>query len=83
MASNRRPCCHIPWDVERTYVAVDTSRMIKKPEPPAPVRRWTIYKIAARQILIGTAEVGDETEAIEKGQLRPADDPCGGLRHQR
>ena len=44
---------------------------------------WTIYKIAARQILIGTAEVGDETEAMEKGQLRPADDPCGGLRHQR
>jgi hypothetical protein len=52
-------------DVERTYLAVDTSRMTKKPEPPAQGRRWTIYKIAARQTWLGVVEAADEREAIE------------------
>jgi len=40
--------------------------MAKKPEPAKPTT-WTIYKIAAKQIWLGTVEASDEREAIEKG----------------
>jgi hypothetical protein len=39
--------------------------MAKKPEPPKPTT-WTVYKIAAKQIRLGTVEAADEATAIEK-----------------
>jgi hypothetical protein len=39
--------------------------LAKKPEPPKPTT-WTIYKIAAKQVWIGTVEAAAEAEAIEK-----------------
>jgi hypothetical protein len=39
--------------------------MAKKPEPPQPTT-WSIYKIAAKQVWLGTVEAVDEAEAIEK-----------------
>jgi hypothetical protein len=40
--------------------------MAKKPEPPKPTT-WTIYKIAAKAVRLGTVEAADEATAIEKG----------------
>jgi hypothetical protein len=40
--------------------------MAKKPDPPKPIR-WTIYKIAAKAVSLGTVEAPDEAAAIEKG----------------
>jgi hypothetical protein len=40
--------------------------MAKKPEPPKPTR-WSIYKIAAKAIRLGTVEAPDAATAIEKG----------------
>jgi hypothetical protein len=40
--------------------------MAKKPEPPPQPTRWTVYKIAAKQIRLGTVETADEREAIQK-----------------
>jgi hypothetical protein len=37
----------------------------RKPGPTQPTR-WTIYKLAAKQIWIGEVEAADEREAIEK-----------------
>ena len=39
--------------------------MTKKPEPPEPIR-WTIYKLAAKRLWLGTVEAADGREAIEK-----------------
>jgi hypothetical protein len=38
----------------------------KKPEPPKP-KTWTIYKIGAEAVRLGTVEAPDEAAAIEKG----------------
>jgi hypothetical protein len=38
----------------------------KKPEPPKSAT-WTIYKIAAKAVRLGTVEAPDEATAIEKG----------------
>jgi hypothetical protein len=40
--------------------------MVKKLEPPQP-KTWTIYKIGAKPVRLGTVEVPDEGAAIEKG----------------
>jgi hypothetical protein len=40
--------------------------MAKKPDPPKPTT-WTIYKIAAKAVRLGTVEAADEATAIEKG----------------
>jgi hypothetical protein len=40
--------------------------MAKKPEPPKPTT-WTIYKVAAKAVRLGTVEAPDEAAAIEKG----------------
>jgi hypothetical protein len=37
---------------------------VRKPEPPKPIR-WTIYKIAANAVRLGTVEAPDEATAIE------------------
>jgi hypothetical protein len=39
--------------------------MAKKPEPPRPPT-WTIYKIAAKAVRLGTVEAADEATAIGK-----------------
>jgi len=39
--------------------------MAKKAEPPKPTT-WTIYKIAAKAVRLGTVEAADEATAIEK-----------------
>ena len=39
--------------------------MAKKPDPPKPTT-WTIYKIAAKAVQLGTVEAADETTAVEK-----------------
>jgi hypothetical protein len=39
--------------------------MARKPEPPKPTT-WTVYKIAANQIRLGTVEAVDEGEATQK-----------------
>jgi hypothetical protein len=39
--------------------------MAKKPEPPPQPTSWTIYKIAAKAVRLGTVEAPD---AIEKGR---------------
>jgi hypothetical protein len=51
--------------VERTKLPADTFSMTKKPEPPEPIR-WTIYKLAAKRLWLGTVETADGREAIEK-----------------
>src|SRR5262249_22789650 len=40
--------------------------MAKKPEPPPQLIAWSIYKIAAKQVWLGTVEAPDEATAIEK-----------------
>ena len=63
--------------LEGTYLAVDTCRMAKKPEPPKPTKkpeppksvRWVIYKLAAKQTWIGEVEATTEAEAIEKAAV--------------
>jgi hypothetical protein len=47
----------------------DTWRMAKKPEPPKPTS-WTIYKIAANAVRLGTVEAMDEAAAIERGAAK-------------
>jgi hypothetical protein len=39
--------------------------MARKSEPPKPTT-WSIYKIAAKAVRLGTVEAPDETTAIEK-----------------
>jgi membrane-bound lytic murein transglycosylase B len=39
--------------------------MAKKPEPPKSTT-WTIYKIAAKAVRLGTVEAADEATAIDK-----------------
>jgi membrane-bound lytic murein transglycosylase B len=39
--------------------------MAKKPEPPQATT-WTIYKIAAKAVRLGTVETANEATAIEK-----------------
>jgi hypothetical protein len=55
----------IPSAIERTRPHADTVGMTRKPEPTKPTT-WTIYKIAAKQLQLGTADAPDETAAIEK-----------------
>jgi hypothetical protein len=42
--------------------------MAKKAEPPKPTT-WTIYKIAAKAVRLGTVEAADEPTAIVKGAV--------------
>jgi hypothetical protein len=39
--------------------------MAKKSEPPKPTT-WTVYKLAAKQIRLGTVEAPDEATAMER-----------------
>jgi hypothetical protein len=53
--------------LEATYLPPpDTATIAKKPEPPKPTT-WTIYKVAAKAVRLGTVEAPDEAAAIEKG----------------
>jgi hypothetical protein len=47
----------------------DTCRMAKKPEPPSQLTAWSVYKIAAKAVRLGTVEAADEANAIEKGAV--------------
>jgi hypothetical protein len=40
--------------------------MAKQPDPPKPTT-WTIYKIAAKAVRLGTVEATDEATTIDKG----------------
>jgi hypothetical protein len=40
-------------------------QMARKPEPPKPIR-WSIYKIAAKGIRLGTVKASDAATAIDK-----------------
>jgi hypothetical protein len=42
--------------------------MAKKPESPKPTT-WTIYKLAANAVRLGTVKAADEATAIEKGAV--------------
>ena len=46
--------------------------MPRKPEPPKPTT-WTIYKVAAKAIWLGTVEAPDKKTAIEKAKPEDAD----------
>ena len=48
--------------VERTQPLADTGRMARKPEQP---KTWTVYKVAAKAILLGTIEASGKKAAIE------------------
>jgi hypothetical protein len=39
--------------------------MAKKPESPKPIR-WNVYKLAAKQTLVGEFEATDDREAIDE-----------------
>jgi hypothetical protein len=41
--------------------------MAEKPEPPPEPIVWTVYKLAAKAVRLGTVEAPDEAAAIEKG----------------
>ena len=41
--------------------------MAKKPEPPSQPIKWSIYRIAAKAVRLGTIEAPDVATAIEKG----------------
>ncbi len=43
--------------------------MAKEPEPPSKPTKWSIYKIAANAVRLGTVEAPDATTAIEKGAV--------------
>jgi hypothetical protein len=43
--------------------------MAKKPEPPLAPPTWTIYKIAAKAVRLGTVEAADEAAAMEKASV--------------
>jgi membrane-bound lytic murein transglycosylase B len=60
-----RPRSAAAGRIEGTYRAIDTCGMAKKPEPPTPTT-WTIYKIAAKAVRLGTVEAADEATAIDK-----------------
>jgi hypothetical protein len=45
-------------------LAADTCHMAKKPQPPSRPTSWTIYKIAAKAVRLGTVEAPDEAAAI-------------------
>ncbi len=50
--------------------------MAQKPEPSKPTR-WSIYKIAANAVRLGTVEAPDATTAIEKGAANSRCRPAG------
>ena len=63
----------IPWKgrgsvsrIEGTSRPADTAGMERKPEPPPKPIRWSIYRIAAKAIRLGTVEAPDDATAIEK-----------------
>jgi hypothetical protein len=43
--------------------------MATKPEPPPQPITWSIYKIAAKQVWLGTVEAPDAATAIEKAAV--------------
>jgi hypothetical protein len=47
--------------VERTQPLADTGRMARKPEQP---KTWTVYKVAAKAILLGTIEASSSPESL-------------------
>jgi hypothetical protein len=51
--------------IERTYLAADTGRMARKPEPAQPIR-WDIYRVVSKGKLLGTIEAGNAGEAVKK-----------------
>ena len=52
--------------IERAQLLADTCRMAKEPEPPPKPIRWSIYRIAAKALRLGTVEAPDVATAIEK-----------------
>ncbi len=40
--------------------------MPRKPQQPAQLTKWAIYKVAAKQTWVGEVEAADEREAVEK-----------------
>jgi hypothetical protein len=46
----------------------DTAGMPRKPEPPKATS-WSIYKVAAKAIWLGTIEAPDKAAAIEAWRL--------------
>ncbi len=50
--------------VEPTQPLPNTAGMPRKPEQ---LKSWTIYKVAAKAIWLGTVEAPDKRTAIEKG----------------
>jgi hypothetical protein len=54
------------WRQHRPLKFGNTAGMAKRPEPPKPTT-WTIYKIAAKAVRLGTVEAADEAGAMEKG----------------
>jgi hypothetical protein len=51
--------------VEGAYLAVDTCRVARNPEPPKPAI-WNVYKIASKADWLGAVCAPDETAAMEK-----------------
>jgi hypothetical protein len=52
--------------VAPAWLPSDTAAIAKKTDPSKPTT-WTIYKIAAKAVRLGTVEAPDEAAAIEKG----------------
>jgi hypothetical protein len=51
--------------IEPAWLAADTCRMAKKPEPPKPTR-WDVCKIAKKAVWFCTVTAPDKQTAIEK-----------------
>jgi hypothetical protein len=51
--------------IEGTYLAANTCRMARKPEPPKPTS-WDIYRVANKAKLLRTIEADNAGEAIKK-----------------
>jgi hypothetical protein len=58
--------CPASAPLRRSWLPSDTAAMVKKPDPSKPTT-WTIYKIAAKAVRLGTVGAADEAAAIEKG----------------
>ena|SRR5712672_3725067 len=60
------PCpSHRRANLEPTYLAADTCRMARKPEPLS-LSSCDVFKIASKAIWLATIEATDERDAIER-----------------
>jgi hypothetical protein len=50
---------------EGTYLAADTCRIAKKPEPPKPII-WNLYKIARMAVWLGTVEAPAGVDPLQQ-----------------